>query len=181
LNGWYSGLRAYAETQLIITESKGKIGHPYLQFIAGHKGDIEARYSTNKGMLPPDMMEDMREQYKGCEPFLSTTTELQQSAVLKEAQIEAQEHSEEPAGNRPFGREGRQGEETRKGAPTAMTAKLKPIPEVWTSSPPLEMLFVASRETQSASVSLPFGNRCQDLTIVITGSISLLGRDGRAK
>lgn len=36
-------LRAYAETQLIIAESKGKISHPYLQFIAGHKGDIEAR------------------------------------------------------------------------------------------------------------------------------------------
>ncbi|MFQ5758326.1 MAG: site-specific integrase, partial [Candidatus Bathyarchaeia archaeon] len=45
-------LRAYAETQLIIAESKGKISHPYLQFIAGHKGDMEARYSTNKGRLP---------------------------------------------------------------------------------------------------------------------------------
>jgi len=42
-------LRAYTETQFIIAESKGKISHPYLQFIAGHKGDIESRYSTNKG------------------------------------------------------------------------------------------------------------------------------------
>ena len=53
-------MRAYAETQLIIAESKGKISHPYLQFIAGHKGDIESRYSTNKGKLPPDMIEDIR-------------------------------------------------------------------------------------------------------------------------
>ena len=82
-------LRAYAETQLIIAESKGKISHPYLQFIAGHKGDIEARYSTNKGKLPPDMIEDMRAQYKACEPFLSTTSTLEESAVVKEAQIEA--------------------------------------------------------------------------------------------
>jgi hypothetical protein len=82
-------LRAYAETQLIIAESKGKISHPYLQFIAGHKGDIEARYSTNKGRLPPDMIEDIRAQYKACEPFLSTTSELEQSVVVKEAQIEA--------------------------------------------------------------------------------------------
>ena len=82
-------LRAYAETQLIIAESKGKISHPYLQFIAGHKGDIEARYSTNKGRLPPDMIEDMRAQYKACEPFLATTSRLEQSAVVKEAQIEA--------------------------------------------------------------------------------------------
>ncbi len=83
-------LRAYAETQLIIAESKGKISHPYLQFIAGHKGDIEARYSTNKGVLPPDMIEDMRKCYKDCEPFLSTIAQpLEQSSIIKEAKIEA--------------------------------------------------------------------------------------------
>jgi len=42
-------LRAYCDTNMIIAESKGKISHPYMQFIIGHKGDIEARYSTNKG------------------------------------------------------------------------------------------------------------------------------------
>jgi len=83
-------LRAYAETQLIIAESKGRISHPYLQFIAGHKGDIEARYSTNKGVLPPDMIEDMRKCYRECEPFLSTMAQpLEQSSVIKEAKIEA--------------------------------------------------------------------------------------------
>jgi hypothetical protein len=35
------------------------------------------------------MIEDMRVQYKACEPFLSTTSNLEQSAVVKEAQIEA--------------------------------------------------------------------------------------------
>ncbi|MDW8003983.1 MAG: hypothetical protein RMI04_04160 [Thermofilaceae archaeon] len=68
-------LRAYCDTNMIIAESKGKISHPYLQFIMGHKGDIEARYSTNKGMPPPDMIEDMRKCYKECEPFLSTATQ----------------------------------------------------------------------------------------------------------
>lgn len=83
-------LRAYAETQLIISESKGKISHPYLQFIAGHKGDIEARYSTNKGRLPPDMIEDMRDAYKQCEPFLSTLAQpTEQGTIIKEAKIEA--------------------------------------------------------------------------------------------
>jgi len=83
-------LRAYAETQLIIAESKGKISHPYLQFIAGHRGDIEARYSTNKGVLPPDMIEDMRKCYKECEPFLSTIAQpLEQASIVKEAKIEA--------------------------------------------------------------------------------------------
>jgi len=83
-------LRAYAETQLIIAESKGKISHPYLQFIAGHKGDIEARYSTNKGILPPDMIEDMRKCYKECEQFLSTVTaEMEQVGMIQQVKIEA--------------------------------------------------------------------------------------------
>lgn len=83
-------LRAYAETQLIIAESKGKISHPYLQFIAGHKGDIEARYSTNKGRQPPEMVEDIRKAYERCEPFLSTISQpIEQSSVVKEAKVEA--------------------------------------------------------------------------------------------
>jgi hypothetical protein len=83
-------LRAYFDTNMIIAESKGKISHPYLQFLMGHKGDIEARYSTNKGVLPPDMVEDMRKAYRQCEPFLSTTIQpLEQSSIIKEAKIEA--------------------------------------------------------------------------------------------
>jgi site-specific recombinase XerC len=83
-------LRSYCDTNLIIAESKGKISHPYLQFIMGHKGDIEARYSTNKGILPPDMIEDIRKFYKDCEPFLSTSTQpLEQSSVILEAKTEA--------------------------------------------------------------------------------------------
>jgi hypothetical protein len=83
-------LRAYADTQLVLAESKGKISHPYLQFFAGHKGDIEARYSTNKGRLPPDMVEDMREAYRRCEPFLSTMAQpLEQTNVMRVAKIEA--------------------------------------------------------------------------------------------
>ena len=83
-------LRAYCDTNMIIAESKGKISHPYLQFIMGHKGDIEARYSTNKGVLPPDMIEDMRKCYKECEPFLTTATQpLEQASIVKEAKIEA--------------------------------------------------------------------------------------------
>ncbi len=65
-------LRAYAETMLVIAESKGKISHTYLQFIAGHKGDIESRYSVNKGSLPPDMVESIRQAYEKCQPFLQS-------------------------------------------------------------------------------------------------------------
>lgn len=64
-------LRAYFSKALDIAESKSFISHPWRQFIMGHKGDIEARYSTNK-RLHPDMIEEMREPYKKCLKFLET-------------------------------------------------------------------------------------------------------------
>ncbi len=64
-------LRSYFATALDIAESKGLISHPWRQFFMGHKGDIEARYSTNK-RLPPDLIEEMREAYKKCTKFLET-------------------------------------------------------------------------------------------------------------
>ena len=64
-------LRAYFSTALDIAESKGLISHPWRQFIMGHKGDIEARYSTNK-RLSPDMIEEMRQSYQKCLKYMET-------------------------------------------------------------------------------------------------------------
>ena len=64
-------LRAYFSTALDIAENKGLISHSWRQFIMGHKGDIEARYSTNK-RLPPDMIEEMRASYQKCLKYLET-------------------------------------------------------------------------------------------------------------
>ena len=65
-------LRGYFDTQLLLAESKGKITHSYRQFFMGHVGDMEARYTTNKGRLTEEMIEDMREAYKNSEGFLQT-------------------------------------------------------------------------------------------------------------
>jgi hypothetical protein len=55
----------------------------------GHKGDIEARYSTNKGILPPDMIEDMRKCYTESQPFLTTLAQpFEGSDIVIEAKIE---------------------------------------------------------------------------------------------
>ena len=58
LTGDHYVLRSYTDTVFDIAESKGLISHPRRQFFMGHKGDIEARYSTKKGRLPPDMIEE---------------------------------------------------------------------------------------------------------------------------
>jgi hypothetical protein len=65
-------LRAYFDTQLLLAESKGKVAHDYRVFWMGHKGSMEARYTTNKGRLTQEMLQDMREAYGRCSKFLST-------------------------------------------------------------------------------------------------------------
>lgn len=64
--------RAYFDTQLLVAENHGKTSHAYRQFFMGHKGDIEARYTTNKGRLPENLIEDMRRSFRDCEDYLST-------------------------------------------------------------------------------------------------------------
>lgn len=82
-------LRAYFDTQLMVAENQGKISHSYRQFFMGHKGDIEARYTTNKGRLPGEVIEDMRSSFRQCEPYLSTRKMLEESSIVKEAKLEA--------------------------------------------------------------------------------------------
>lgn len=75
--------RAYFATNLDIAEANGKISHSWRQFIMGHKGDIEARYSTNKN-LSDDIKDQIRETYKRCEKYLSTQTTKTQEENLTE-------------------------------------------------------------------------------------------------
>jgi hypothetical protein len=52
-------LRAYFDTQLLMAESRGKIAHDFRVFFMGHKGSMEAKYTTNKGMLPVALVKEM--------------------------------------------------------------------------------------------------------------------------
>ena len=63
-------LRAYFDTQLLLAESKGNITHAYRQFFMGHKGDIEAKYTTNKHKLPEHLITDMKEAYERSQSFI---------------------------------------------------------------------------------------------------------------
>ncbi len=65
-------LRAYFDTQLLLAESHGCMTHAYRQFFMGHTGDMEARYTTNKGRLTEQMEDDMRRSFTQSQIFLST-------------------------------------------------------------------------------------------------------------
>jgi len=41
----------------------------------GYTGDIESCYTTNKGVLPITLVEDMRQAFIRCEPYLCTVQE----------------------------------------------------------------------------------------------------------
>lgn len=74
-------LRAYFATNLDLAENKGDISHSWRQFFMGHKGDIEATYSTRK-KLSDDIIDEMREAYKRCEKYFTTQTEGRQKENL---------------------------------------------------------------------------------------------------
>lgn len=83
-------LRAYFATALDIAESKGLISHPWRQFFMGHRGDIEAVYSTNKRPLP-GKVEEMRMAYTRASQFFETVPKARGDSerVFKEAYIES--------------------------------------------------------------------------------------------
>lgn len=64
-------LRVYFETRLGVAEGQGKVVHRFVVHWGGHKGDITARYSLNKNRLPGDLIEEMREAFRRCEPTLT--------------------------------------------------------------------------------------------------------------
>ncbi|MEM0050582.1 MAG: hypothetical protein QXW80_04595 [Candidatus Micrarchaeia archaeon] len=64
-------LRAYFSTALDVCENKGLVFHNWREYWTGHKGDISARYSTNK-KLTQDKIEEMRFTYLKCTPYLET-------------------------------------------------------------------------------------------------------------
>lgn len=74
-------LRAYFATNLDLAENKGDISHSWRQFFMGHKGDIEATYSTRK-KLSDEIIEEMREAYRRCEKYLATQAENKQKEDL---------------------------------------------------------------------------------------------------
>ena len=56
-------LRSYFSTRLLVAVSDGVLDNNYRVYWMGHKGQMSARYSSNKAMLPDDLIENMREAY----------------------------------------------------------------------------------------------------------------------
>ena len=56
-----------------IAESQGRIAHDFHVFFMGHKGSMEARYTTNKGILSNTLLDEMRAAFGRSEELLEQT------------------------------------------------------------------------------------------------------------
>jgi hypothetical protein len=77
-------LRSYFDTQLMLAESKGYCLRDYRTFWMGHKVDIEHTYTLNKGKLPPNVIEDMRQAYQKSQEFLQTEAMTPKEKEIKD-------------------------------------------------------------------------------------------------
>ncbi len=79
--------RAYFDTQLLIAESRGKIAHDFRVFFMGHKGGIEGKYTTNKGILPETLVNEMRDAFKRSEEFLDLELKEEDPLLKQKEQL----------------------------------------------------------------------------------------------
>ncbi|MFC1804116.1 hypothetical protein ACFL0D_09175 [Thermoproteota archaeon] len=63
-------LRSFFSTRLLLAVSEGVLDNNYRIYWMGHTGNMSARYSTNKAMLPDDLIESMRLAYQRATPYL---------------------------------------------------------------------------------------------------------------
>ncbi|MGI0070151.1 MAG: hypothetical protein ACREAN_07850, partial [Nitrosopumilaceae archaeon] len=80
-------LRAFFDTQLLMAESRGKMVHDFRVFFMGHKGSMESRYTTNKGVLPNALVKEMKSAFKRSQEFLDLE-------MKTDEQLEMQQSSE---------------------------------------------------------------------------------------
>ena len=90
-------LRAFFDTQLLIAESRGKIAHDFRVFFMGHKGSIEAKYTTNKSILSKILMDEMRESFRKSQEFLDYETTRERDEEINRQRVVTSEEFEELA------------------------------------------------------------------------------------
>ncbi|MDG7006673.1 MAG: site-specific integrase [Nitrososphaerota archaeon] len=85
-------LRRYFDTRMMGAEQEGHVIRDYRTFWMGHIGDIEHVYTLNKGELPQDLLEGMRQAYaRAAEKHLETVVQptIDKGEVVSTARVEA--------------------------------------------------------------------------------------------
>ena len=72
--------RSYASTQLWVASNHGKITRDAVEAIMGHDLGVAGRYNLGK-KLHPSLIEELREAYRRCQPYLETRPSQHESAT----------------------------------------------------------------------------------------------------
>ena len=88
-------LRAFFDTQLLIAESRGKIAHDFRVFFMGHTGSMEAKYTTNKSILPKALTDEMYTSFKKCQEFLDYGINTKKDEEITSQRVVSPEEFEE--------------------------------------------------------------------------------------
>lgn len=78
------GHRRFFDIQMIIAEGQGKVPHNFVMFWMGHTGDIESVYTTNKGILPPKLIDEMRAAFNRCVEILDFRYNRKEDELTKQ-------------------------------------------------------------------------------------------------
>ena len=87
-------LRAFFDTQLLIAESRGKTAPDFRAFFLGQTGSMEAKYTTNKSILPKALTDEMYESFKKCQEFLDYETNTKQDEEITKQRVVTSEEFE---------------------------------------------------------------------------------------
>jgi integrase len=85
-------LRRYFDTRMMGAEQEGQVIKDYRVFWMGHIGDIEHVYTLNKGQLPEDLLDGMRQAYaRASQKHLLTVVQagMSKDEVVSTARVEA--------------------------------------------------------------------------------------------
>ena len=85
-------LRRYFDTRMMGAEQEGQVIKDYRVFWMGHIGDIEHVYTLNKGQLPEDLLDGMRQAYaRASQKHLLTVVQasISKDEVVSTARVEA--------------------------------------------------------------------------------------------
>ena len=77
-------LRSYFSTRLLMAVSDRILDNNYRVYWMGHSGQMAARYSSNKAILPPDLIESMRVAYQRSRRYLLGDTMNEESLRRKQ-------------------------------------------------------------------------------------------------
>ncbi len=125
-------LRQYFLNRCLEAQSRTGVPDRFVEYWAGHRGDVTAQYyTTGLPHLPESMVEEMREAYRKCERFLSTEPAAARGSTNAEAfrVVLSPWYSDEEIGKIDLDDPAAVVEALRKGAAKGAAPKQQVIPE----------------------------------------------------